>query len=137
MATKAKKAVGSQKQKATTKKKADKPAVKSKGTKKAKSSEVPIQVTIHQRVFGEVPAEHSFYLGDGRELKNIIELTDALESMSEEVFSRHVSDSHNDFANWICDLYNEETLAQQLREVTDRMETQRRILRHIVKKLTE
>lgn len=137
MATKAKKTVGSGGQKAATEKKTKKSSTKVKSTKKSKTAHAPIQVTIHQRVFGEVPAEHSFYLGDGRELKSIVDLTDALETMSDEIFNRHVSEAHNDFANWIQDLYKEESLAQQLREITCRMETQRRILKHIVKKLTE
>ena len=45
---------------------------------------------------------------------NIIELGNALEVMSNEVFNHHVNDGKNDFATWLEDVHGEGELAASL-----------------------
>jgi len=76
----------------------------------------------------------TFSLKDGRTLKNIYDLVDELEIMSEDVFKEYVNDGKNHFANWIDYAFDQKTLAKEMRLITDRLSTQRVILKHLVRK---
>ncbi len=104
----------------------------------SKQSEKPhqvIEVIIKKKVLGEAPEEQHFVVADGRRLKNIIELADALETMSEEIFRHHVSDVKNDFSNWIKDVFYDHSLAEDITRAKNRLETQIAVLRRLVKEL--
>jgi len=131
-----------------TKKKAAKQAktptkkqVKRKTVKKpvnAKRSAKPkIEVTIRKNVLGKAPQEHHFVLQDGRTVKTVYQLVDELETMSEEMFRHHVNDFKNDFANWIEHVFDEKHLADEMRYIEDRLDTQRAILKELVRTLTK
>lgn len=47
------------------------------------------------------PHEQCFWVTDGRVLANLVELRDALASMTDDVFTYHVTRERNDFADWI------------------------------------
>ena len=127
-----------QKKKATTKAAVKKAPAKKKATKKtSKKKEEPIHVTIDRKVFVQAPEESHFYVGDGRILKTLHDLADAIDTISDDVFYRHVSDEHNDFANWVSDVFDERELAAELRKIQSKTETQIRVLKHLVRKLTE
>lgn len=113
-----------------------------KGGKKAKLNSRTIkkqaqtvEVIIRKKVLGEAPEEHHFIVADGRKLKNIIELADALETMSEEIFRHHVNEFKNDFSAWVKDVFYEHSLADDMSRAKNRLETQIAILRRIVKEL--
>ncbi len=78
------------------------------------------------------PAEH-FYLQDGRQLKNLLELVIALEIMDEAVFSNHVASNKNDFASWIEHVFKNHLLADGVRSAKDSKEMARKILEKINK----
>ncbi len=63
-----------------------------------------------------------FMLGDGKKISTIEELIPAIDSMREGVFRQHVSDVHNDFADWIEDAFDERMLANELRVATSNLE---------------
>ena len=67
-----------------------------------------------QRRLGNVPEEYVFFCKDGRVLRNLGELRDALGTMSDELFSYHVNKEKNDFMNWVRDVVKDEALAKQL-----------------------
>lgn len=69
---------------------------------------------------GDVPAEYVFYLNDGRILHNLIELRDAFDSMSEELYAYHVNSEKNDFCNWINDVIHDIKLGKELKKVKKR-----------------
>ena len=48
-----------------------------------------------------IPPSLYFRLQSGRVLKSKQDLVDALADMSPAVFSHHVNESHNDFADWL------------------------------------
>ena len=62
----------------------------------------------------DVPTEHTFVLNDGRRLKNLNELAVMLQDMNDSVFSHHVNDSKNDFANWVRDIVKEKDMADSI-----------------------
>lgn len=101
-----------------------------------KESGKPAKITLREHVFGEAPKEKVFYLADGRKVKSLLELTEALESMSEDVFRHHVNAARNDFSNWVNDVFMDKELAQDLKSVRDKADAEIRLLKHFVKKLT-
>ena len=94
-----------------------------------------VEVIIRKKVLGEAPVEHHFVVADGRKLKNIIELADALETMSEEIFRHHANEFKNDFSNWVKDVFYDHSLAEDISRAKNRLETQIAVLRRLVKEL--
>ena len=94
-----------------------------------------VEVIIRKKILGEAPEEHHFVVADGRKLKNIIELADALETMSEEIFRHHVNEAKNDFSAWVKDVFYDHSLAEDILRAKNRLETQIVVLRRLVKEL--
>ena len=55
-----------------------------------------------------------FVLSNGRVLKNLNELLNALKTMDEGTFKSHVNQQKNDFGNWARDVFEENELAQAI-----------------------
>jgi len=94
-----------------------------------------VEVIIRKKVLGEATYEQHFVVADGRRLKNIIELADALETMSEEIFSHHVNEFKNDFSTWVKDVFYDHSLAEDIQMAKNRLEAQIVVLRRLVKEL--
>ena len=94
-----------------------------------------VEVIIKKKILGEAPIEHHFVVADGRKLKNILELADALETMSEEIFRHHSNDLKNDFSSWVKDVFYDHSLAEDISMARTRFETQIAVLRRLVKEL--
>lgn len=73
-----------------------------------------------------------FYLKTGTALKSITHLSDALITMPDDVFSFHVSNVKNDFANWIDTMFREPQLATALRSTRSKTQT-RELLQRFLK----
>jgi len=108
---------------------------KNTGKDNSKKPLQTVEVIIRKKVLGEAPEEQHFVVADGRKLKNIIELADALETMSEEIFAHHANEFRNDFSNWIKDVFYDHSLAEDISRAKNRLETQITILRRLVKEL--
>ena len=110
----------------------------SKGKHSGKSDSKKLQsieVIIKKKILGEAPVEHHFMVADGRKLKNIVELADALETMSEEIFRHHANELKNDFSSWVKDVFYDHSLAEDISRSRNRLEAQIAILRRLVKEL--
>jgi len=66
------------------------------------------------KLLKNVPSGKEFILNDGRSIKNLYELTNALNSMSDDTFFCHVNKNKNDFSNWIFYVFKDEDLAKKL-----------------------
>ena len=73
-------------------------------------------------LFSQVAPENFFVLCDGRVIKDYAELAGLLETMNDDIFYYHVTSDRNDFANWINDVFKEETLANEVRLSKNRVE---------------
>lgn len=62
----------------------------------------------------DVPEEKRFWSSDGRYLKNLNELEDALVQMSEDTFRSHSNETKTDFSNWVKDVIGDEKLSRDL-----------------------
>ncbi len=97
-----------------------------------KKNKTKFAVTITQKRLGSAPEEYHFVLNNGNRLKSIQELTDALETMSEDMFKYHANEYKNDFANWINDVFEEGNLANEIKKAKSRIETRIKLLQRLV-----
>lgn len=104
---------------------------------KGQKEKAKYDVKIVTQKLGEAPKEYHFVLQDGKKLKSLQELAGALETMGEDVFRHHVNEFKNDFATWINDVFNEKKLSDEMRKINDKVESELKLLRHIVKKIAE
>lgn len=59
--------------------------------------------------------EQQFWTTDGRILKDLLELRDALSAMEKHVFDHHVTGEKNDFADWVEFVLQDTSGASMLR----------------------
>ncbi len=72
------------------------------------------------RLLSNAPIDKVFWVCDGRILKNMQELLNALNTMDDETFAYHVSKERNDFANWLKDVFGARKLAAKMRKTKKR-----------------
>jgi hypothetical protein len=101
--------------------------------KSAKKPSQIVEIIVRKKVLGEAPEEHHFVVSDGSKLGSVLELADALETMTEEVFSHHVNDMRNDFSAWIKDIFEDHNLADDIAKARNKMEAEVAILRRLVR----
>lgn len=70
-----------------------------------------------------VATEHIFHFNDGKKAHNLKDLYDAIKAMSNDAFLSHVTKENNDFANWAEYVYNDQTMADDLKKVTSQKQT--------------
>ena len=68
----------------------------------------------------DVPEEHVFRCYDGASFKNMQELKNGLESMSDESFTHHSNMEKRDFSNWVRDVIGDGKLAKDLAKAANR-----------------
>ena len=99
---------------------------------------VPVKVAaplVKRLLYVEVTPDKYFVLCDGRKIKSGKELADTLQSISDDMFKYHVTDTKNDFANWINDVFGEPDLAKKIRTIRNKMEVSVELYRHMFDKL--
>ncbi len=106
-------------------------SVKAK-TRSVKAKKSSVYIKISKSVLGEAPQECEFYLQDGKKLKSVYELIDALEHMSEDIFKQHVNEAKNDFSNWIKDVFEEPHVAKEIKKVQDKIEMQKVLMKKLI-----
>jgi CRISPR/Cas system type I-B associated protein Csh2 (Cas7 group RAMP superfamily) len=84
-----------------------------------------------RRFLADVPEEYVFWCNDGRAFKNLRELRDGLNTMTDETFAYHVNMEKNDFSNWIRDIIKDEQLAKDISKTMSRREMANIVSRRI------
>jgi len=87
--------------------------------------------SVAEVMLGDVPEEKRFWCNDGRYLKNLDELKDALEQMTEETFRFHSSESKTDFSNWVKDVIGDEKLSRDLLKATTKEQSARAVAERV------
>jgi hypothetical protein len=80
---------------------------------------------------GDVPDEKRFWCQDGRVIKNLKELEEALNDMSDETFHYHLGEGRNDFSNWIRDVVGDNKLANDLSKAKSRIQASKTVAQRI------
>lgn len=78
-------------------------------------------------IVADVEPEKAFWLNDGRMLKNLKELAQALETIDAALWEFHVNQEKNDFANWVEDVFGQKQLGSALRKVKNPKTAAKRI----------
>ena len=73
-----------------------------------------------QKFLSQVPEEYVFRCQDGRVLRDMKELAEALTTMTDETFAYHSNIEKKDFSNWVRDIIGDEKLASDLGKATIR-----------------
>ena len=79
----------------------------------------------------DADGDKRFFCQDGSISKNLTELVDCLNNMTEEVFHHHVSSEKNDFSNWIRDVLGDATLAIKLGSATSSSEAGKIVIERV------
>ncbi|MGV8140811.1 MAG: DUF5752 family protein [Candidatus Woesearchaeota archaeon] len=128
------------------KKSADKKVTAKKVVKtapvKAGATTLPVKVPVamlpvvkKHTLYVEVTPEKYFVLCDGRKIKSGKELADILQLINDDMFKYHVTESKNDFSNWINDVFGEQDLAKKMRTIRNRLEMSIELYRAMFDKL--
>ncbi|MFA5054567.1 MAG: hypothetical protein WC562_00100 [Dehalococcoidia bacterium] len=80
-----------------------------------------------QKFLADVPEKNTFWCCDGRIFRNMSELADGLETMSDETFFYHSNDEKHDFSNWLNEVIEDEKLGRDLSRPLTRREAAKRV----------
>lgn len=80
-----------------------------------------------EKFLQNVPDCNYFVVVSGTKLKNLTELADALESMTDEIFNYHVNETKNDFACWIKECIRDISLAETLLITKSKRDTAKKV----------
>jgi hypothetical protein len=120
---------------AAKKSKVKKQAAKDVCVPAASGNDSSVEVIIKKKTLGTAPEEYHFVLSDGRRLKSLFELADAVHDMNDDIFRSHVNDARNDFSSWVKDIFDEPHLAEELKGTGDRLRTEVSLLRYLLKEI--
>ncbi len=84
-----------------------------------------------QKFLATVPEEYVFRCHDGRILKDMKELGEALAAISDEAFAYHSNPERKDFSNWVRDIIKDEKLARDLMNSSDREQAAKRVAERV------
>lgn len=102
-------------------------ATRTTGARKSRASAGAAKIDKSQaeKFLAGVPEEYAFWCHDGRVFRDIRDLRDALNSMSDQGFSYHSNESKKDFSNWVRNVIGDETLAKDLEAASSREQAAR------------
>lgn len=67
-----------------------------------------------RKILANVNPKFYFWVCDGQIIKNLQELTNALNKMNSNVYRYHTNKEKNDFKEWIKDVLNDPLLAREI-----------------------
>ncbi|OGN96684.1 MAG: hypothetical protein A2Z77_01485 [Chloroflexi bacterium RBG_13_51_36] len=73
-----------------------------------------------KRRLEDVPDGKRFWCHDGKVIRNLKELSKALNDMSDETFHYHLSGARNDFSKWIREVVGDDKLAEDFSKTKSR-----------------
>jgi len=83
------------------------------------------------KFLGNVPEDKVFRVYLGPSIRNLYELAENLEKMSDESFYHHVTPERNDFENWINDVIKDVELAKSIANIKNQTTMSRIIKKRI------
>ncbi len=83
---------------------------------------MPKNLSVHdaKRYLSDCPSEQCFWVNNGPILKNIGELSSALNNISNDQFTHHLNHGKNDFSKWVGEVIGDSDLAAALSKVKTR-----------------
>lgn len=84
-----------------------------------------------QRRLSNVPEEYVFWCCDGRVLRNMRELGETLNTMTDEVFAYHSNAEKHDFAEWVRNIIQDQKLARDLDKSHNQNQAAKRVAKRV------
>lgn len=84
-----------------------------------------------KKSFIEASDDNCFWVCDGKVLRNLYDLSIALEEMSDDSYGYHANLEKNDFSNWVKHVLKESKLASSLRRTKSRLEASNLVKRRL------
>jgi hypothetical protein len=84
-----------------------------------------------KRRLGDVPDDKRFWCQDGRSIKNLRELGEALVDISDDTYHYHSGGGRNDFSKWTREVVGDEKLANDLGKAKSRMQASEAVAKRI------
>lgn len=81
---------------------------------------ITISLERARKYLADVDPKESFFMEDGRVIRNLHELVDILEHINPKSFSYHVNSHKNDFSNWVQYVVGDIELAFEMTKTKDR-----------------
>jgi hypothetical protein len=85
-----------------------------------------------EQFLADVPHEVSFWCNNGQNLKNLAELSTALQAMNSETFAHHVNKERNDFHNWVKEVIGDTKLANDLKRACTQEQATKVVLQRLI-----
>jgi len=84
-----------------------------------------------ERLLAKVPEEYVFRCCDGRVVRDMKQLGEALTSMTDETFAYHSNEEKKDFGNWVKDVIGDEKLARDLGKSPNQTQAAKRVAERV------
>ncbi len=82
--------------------------------------EKPAAKNPNEKLLAQVPEAFVFWCHDGQVFRDIDDLVNGFDMMSDETYYYHANDQKNDFSCWIIDIIRDEKLGQDLKKAKTR-----------------
>ena len=84
-----------------------------------------------EKRLADVPEGYAFWCNDGRIIKSMRDLKEALGQMDDAIYVYHANAEKNDFSTWVKDVLADEKLAKDLSKSMNRSEAARCVAAHV------
>ncbi len=92
---------------------------------------MPFDIDKIEKFLKDVDPSESFWVNKGPVIRNIYELANAIENISDDTFEYHVNEQKNDFSEWVRNVLNDNELADCLFIILDKNKTIKKIKERI------
>jgi hypothetical protein len=99
----------------------------SKATKPDTKTVTVKNTTGNKKKLEKVSETVVFWCNDGQIFKDMKELMDGFDIMSDMTFAYHVNELKNDFSCWVLDIIGDQKLAQELKAVRNREQAKKKV----------
>jgi len=84
----------------------------------------------HRRL-GDVEDDKRFWCQDGKVIKSLKDLEEALNNMTDDTFRHHSGEERNDFSNWIREVVGDEKLARDVSKARSRIQASKAVAQRV------
>jgi len=92
---------------------------------------MPQQKLNARKILSDTPEECMFYCHDGSVFRNIVDLRNGLENISDDTYLFHANNEKNDFSIWVRDIIGDEKLARDLLKSSGRLQAMKSVASRI------
>lgn len=79
------------------------------------------------RVLGDTSGDKCFFCRDGCISRNLYQLAECLDHITEDSYRHHTTEVRNDFSNWVRDVFGDDKLANDLGRCSNNAEASKTV----------